>query len=616
MKRIAIMIACHKPSELPKNKLYVPIHVGAAISKINMEGIQRDDEGDNISDKNLSYCEMTAQYWAWKNLDSDYYGLCHYRRYLCFSDKKFDNISKDGREQVISHILSPYTMKKYGIEDEKKTREIIEENDIVIAYDQDYRNVSTPYGYKNNIYDHYAAHHGAIINIKDIDIMLELIKKMYPDISEFAINYMKKNGKFLGFNTFVMKKDIYFKMCEFEFSILKQMEKLIDFTYYNQQLTRVYGYIGELLSSIFISYTISRNSNIKVKRLQMVYFEKTDPIKKILPIENAVPLFIHLEGVPEFLQEISIKSLLNTISKEKKYDIICGSGKMSPFLKSYFKKECDQFDNVNIRFFDYEVERAKLLEIGLNIADIPMEVCLPWILEEYKKILFVKWNSYFYSSPDKIFENREKTAIIANKNIVQQAMLNDVYPYERKRLEKLNIVNGFELFDDHIMIMNLDVCREIIGTYSSLLKIYDEFKVKNETVDESIFLNTIYKNNISELNQMWGCFLPGNEAEENIIKRAPFDLFNEYNRGKKEIKIAKFNGDMLWFGSDKKIYIDCWKVIRNSDIYPMFVAHLIDRRAILLQENKSNKIPVMQKILPYGSKRREMIKKVIKKLRK
>ena len=66
---IKILIACHKPSELPKNTLYMPIHVGAAKSKIHMEGLQRDDVGDNISDKNESYCEMTAQYWAWKNLD-------------------------------------------------------------------------------------------------------------------------------------------------------------------------------------------------------------------------------------------------------------------------------------------------------------------------------------------------------------------------------------------------------------------------------------------------------------------------------------------------------------------------------------------------------------------
>lgn len=41
-----------------------------------------DNTGDNISAKNPNYCELTALYWVWKNLDCEYIGLCHYRRYF------------------------------------------------------------------------------------------------------------------------------------------------------------------------------------------------------------------------------------------------------------------------------------------------------------------------------------------------------------------------------------------------------------------------------------------------------------------------------------------------------------------------------------------------------
>ena len=85
MSTIKIGVACHKPSELPKNNLFLPIRVGAALASNDL-GLQRDDEGDNISKKNPQYCELTAQYWLWKNAKADYYGLCHYRRFLCFTN--------------------------------------------------------------------------------------------------------------------------------------------------------------------------------------------------------------------------------------------------------------------------------------------------------------------------------------------------------------------------------------------------------------------------------------------------------------------------------------------------------------------------------------------------
>lgn len=92
-----ILICCHKPCELPPDPdgLFLPVQVGAAISDVDL-GMQRYDQVngepcDNISAKNKSYCELTALYWAWKNIKKiypnlEYIGLNHYRRY--FSTKK------------------------------------------------------------------------------------------------------------------------------------------------------------------------------------------------------------------------------------------------------------------------------------------------------------------------------------------------------------------------------------------------------------------------------------------------------------------------------------------------------------------------------------------------
>ena len=69
---IRILNACHKPTYEPENPLFYPIQVGTALTDRRLEGMTyHDNEGDNISEKNPDYCELTAQYWAWKHLDCD-----------------------------------------------------------------------------------------------------------------------------------------------------------------------------------------------------------------------------------------------------------------------------------------------------------------------------------------------------------------------------------------------------------------------------------------------------------------------------------------------------------------------------------------------------------------
>ena len=73
--KIRIIVAAHKAYEMPVDEIYLPIHVGA-MGKASI-GYQRDDEGENISNLNPYFCELTGLYWAWKNLQDDYVGLVH-----------------------------------------------------------------------------------------------------------------------------------------------------------------------------------------------------------------------------------------------------------------------------------------------------------------------------------------------------------------------------------------------------------------------------------------------------------------------------------------------------------------------------------------------------------
>ena len=99
MKKIKILVAQHKDLKVFSNDVYTPIHVGKVLSENKSFCLLGDNTGDNISHLNPYFCELTAQYWAWKNMhDVEYIGLCHYRRYFKteFTKENIDNIIKKG----------------------------------------------------------------------------------------------------------------------------------------------------------------------------------------------------------------------------------------------------------------------------------------------------------------------------------------------------------------------------------------------------------------------------------------------------------------------------------------------------------------------------------------
>ena len=67
MKEVTIIVATHKKSEMPRDKMYLPLHLGAA-GKKNPDGsplelgYTKDDTGENISEKNVNFGTQTGLY--------------------------------------------------------------------------------------------------------------------------------------------------------------------------------------------------------------------------------------------------------------------------------------------------------------------------------------------------------------------------------------------------------------------------------------------------------------------------------------------------------------------------------------------------------------------------
>ena len=82
-------IHCQLPPCFIDRTIYTPIQCGRAINE-NIPGTIGDDTGDNISDLNKRYNEMTAIYWIAHHYEElgnpEYVGFDHYRRYLNWTE--------------------------------------------------------------------------------------------------------------------------------------------------------------------------------------------------------------------------------------------------------------------------------------------------------------------------------------------------------------------------------------------------------------------------------------------------------------------------------------------------------------------------------------------------
>lgn len=260
-------------SELIDNPLYVPVRCGAVFDRENPMAIAGDDTGDNISEKRMSFCELTVQYWAWKNAQADYYGLCHYRRYLSFSPVQYP-VLDDG--MVHAAAITKRTAEKYGLKDASGQRELISQNDIVIPEGSFVPDLTTPKGRKKTVEELWRAYAGQLFEWVAVDIMFQLIGEMSPQYLRAANEYFAGTTAW-HCNCFVMERELFNRLCSFQFPILFEIERRLEQMHLLEEMPRIPAYIGEMLYGIFL-YHITKYENWRVKTLQMVFFQSTERI--------------------------------------------------------------------------------------------------------------------------------------------------------------------------------------------------------------------------------------------------------------------------------------------------------------------------------------------------
>lgn len=206
---IKILVACHKADpNIRQDDIYIPIQVGKDLHPELNLGFQCDNTGDNISEKNGSYCELTALYWAWKNLKNvDYIGLAHYRRYF---DLEISLTS-------INKIFSKYD---------------------VIALKR-HSSPGTAISYLSGL-----------LCKEDVVIAIDTLLRLHPEYEASVYKYFYKNNKTSQCNMFIMRWNEFSQYCQFLFGFLGECEKrLLPHSY--SRLRRNIGYIAEIFQGLY-----------------------------------------------------------------------------------------------------------------------------------------------------------------------------------------------------------------------------------------------------------------------------------------------------------------------------------------------------------------------------
>lgn len=254
---VKILVCCHKKTELPFDEDFLPIHAGKALSDVDL-GMVGDDTGDNISGLNPYFCELTAQYWAWKNLkDVDVIGLCHYRRFFKLSggvgrtyrQKRVDR--KDIDTSLIPMLLNGY--------------------DVILP---------KPIITGKAIYDLFSAYMTEV----QMQIYLRLFFLMHPEYKNVMVDYLNGN-RYIGCNMAIMPWRLFCRYNEFLFGFLfkaREYIKPLPYSYYN----RSFGMFSEILLPVFCKV-----NNLKERHVPMIILLGTSEVGR-KPIISMFPKFL------------------------------------------------------------------------------------------------------------------------------------------------------------------------------------------------------------------------------------------------------------------------------------------------------------------------------------
>lgn len=256
--RVRIIVAAHKAFPMPADQMYVPLHVGAE-GKTDKNGnpldlgFQKDNTGDNISDRNPQFCELTGLYWAWKNLNADYLGLVHYRRHFA-GKRALPGDRKDPFDRVLTY---------------RELRPMLDKYSVFVPEKRHY--------YIETLYQHYAHNH----HIEELDTAYRIMMEKYPEYESAYHTAINRTWGYM-FNMMILRYDLMDDYCSWLFDILFELTDRLSEPEGTAFENRFPGRVSERLFNVWLTYQLE-TGKIKesdIKEIPFMYMEHINVLNK------------------------------------------------------------------------------------------------------------------------------------------------------------------------------------------------------------------------------------------------------------------------------------------------------------------------------------------------
>ena len=526
--------------------------------------VLRDNEGENISSKNKSYCELTTQYWAWKNMDADYYGFCHYRRFFSFN-----------REEIPETVWGTI---EYDYLDDKAIKELhfnerdmenyINNYDFLIA-----KGISINSLGASSVYEHYK--NASELHIEDVDILLEIIKEKYPYLSESAEEYFQ--GKvFSPCNMFIMKKEVFHTYSAILFDLLDEFEKRADMSEYSREGYRTTGHLGERITGIYYLY-LQKQKKYRLGELQiaLIHNAEAEPEIKIDTEKQVVPVVLAANQKYVPILYTCVQSIVEHTSENTNYEIYIFHTDINAESQKVFQKNLTR-DNVKFTFVNVSKKVAGyVLQAKQHITtETFYRFLILDILKDYKKVVYLDCDMIICHDVAELYrvdmgENLIAATLDADFAGQCNIKTSDMREYCK---ETLGIKDVFTYFQAGVLVFNVAEMNKVV-TVKKLLEMSDTGIYRFSDQD---ILNVVCKGRVTYLDMTWNMIFDCDHFRwHEVIRHAPYYILDAYEDARKNPYIIHYAGFMKpWMNPEEDFASEFWKVARRTEYYEILLERM------------------------------------------